>query len=370
MTAGVRETSCPAVLDAPPGTDVDPDELVRAAMRWHFSPETGSRFWLERAGQLDFDPRTDVREFGDLRMFPQVVDDLRDVPVEHLVPRGYRGAVDVVGVFESGGTTGRPKRVVFLADWMEHEMASAMRAMDARGYPRGTNWLSLGPAGPHDYAELTGQYARRRGGVRFAIDFDPRWVKRCLHERRNDEAERYLDHLMAQARDVLRSQAVGVLQAPPPLLVRLAQDEELVDLVRDQVRAITWCGTSFDLDTRALLREEVFPGIPQYGLYGSTIVLSAVFERAPLRDDECVFDPLSAHVGFTVVEPESGNPVPVGETGRVVMHHVSKSMLMPNVLERDLARRVEGLPGQVGHSLAEVRPVLEIGGVTVVEGAY
>lgn len=73
---------------------------------------------------------------------------------------------------------------------------------------------------------------------------------------------------------------------------------------------------------------------PPSKLHGSTIVLSAVFERAPLHDDECVFDPTSAHMGmgFTVVDEESGDPMPVGETGRVVMHHVSKPMLMPNVL--------------------------------------
>lgn len=370
MSSAMRTNALSTVLDAPPGAAVDPDELVRAAMRWHFSPDTGSRFWLDRAHLLGFDPRTDVRKYDDLRLFSQFLDDLRDVPVEDLLPRGYHGTANVVGVFESGGTTGRPKRVVFLADWLEHEMAAAMRAMDERGYPRGVNWLSLGPGGPHDYAELTGQYARRRGGFRFAIDFDPRWVKLCMRERRVDELERYLGHLLAQTGDVLRTQRVGVLQAPPPLLERLARDDELVELVREKVQAITWCGTSLDLDTRDVLRTEVFPDIPQYGLYGSTIVLSAVFERAEQDAGRCVFDPLTPHVSFGVVDEATGEPVPVGGQGRVVMHHVSKSLLMPNVVERDLALRVAGLPGQTGHSVADVRPVPEVGGREVTEGAY
>ncbi|MFE7314167.1 phenazine antibiotic biosynthesis protein [Streptomyces sp. NPDC057555] len=359
-----------AVLDAPLDVDVDPDELVRAAMQWHFSPETGTPFWLDRLDRLGFDPRTDVRTMADLSLFPQVVDDLRHTPVEDLLPRGYGGAAEVIGVFESGGTTGTPKRVVYLADWMEREMAQAMRAMDERGYPRGVNWLSMGPSGPHDYAELTGQHARRRAGLRFSIDFDPRWVRRCLGQGRPEEADRYLDHVLAQTTDVLSSQRVGAIQAPPPLLERLARDERLVQLVRDQVQVITWCGTSMDRDTRDLFTREVFPGIPLYGLYGSTMALGAAFERTTTDGGDSVFDSPSVNVTYEVVAPDSGKPVAVGETGQVVMHHLSKSALLPNNRERDMARRVAGPADRAGHSVADVRPVEEFTGVPVIVGAY
>ncbi|MBK3555815.1 phenazine antibiotic biosynthesis protein [Streptomyces sp. MBT56] len=359
-----------AVLEAPFDADVDPDELVRAAMRWHFTPETGTPFWLDRLKSLDFDPLTDVRTMADLHLFPQVVDDLRYTPVEDLLPRGYGGAAQVIGVFESGGTTGVPKRVLYLADWMDREMASAMRAMDERGYPRGVNWLSLGPSGPHDYAELTGQHARRRAGVRFAVDFDPRWVRRCLREGRDEDADRYLDHVLAQAADVLRTQRTGALQAPPPLLERLARDERTADLVREQVQVITWCGTSMDRDTRDVLSDEVFPGIPLFGLYGSTMALGAAFERTTTDGGDSVFDSPSAHVTYTVADPGTGRPVAVGETGQVVMHHLSKSALLPNNRERDRARRVSAPPDAAGHSVADVRPLEAFTGVPVITGAY
>lgn len=77
-------------------------------MQWHFSPETGSPYWLERARTLDFDPLTDIRTHADLVRFPNVAAELRDVRVEDLIPRGYGTHPDVVGVFESGGTTGAP----------------------------------------------------------------------------------------------------------------------------------------------------------------------------------------------------------------------------------------------------------------------
>lgn len=53
----------PAILDAGPFDGVDPDEFVRAAMRWHFDRATGSRYWLDRADRLGFDPRHDVKEW-------------------------------------------------------------------------------------------------------------------------------------------------------------------------------------------------------------------------------------------------------------------------------------------------------------------
>src|SRR5688500_15241280 len=107
------------VLDLPAHVQPDPDEFIQAAMEWHFGPETGSPFWLRRAKSLDFDPRKDVETHDDLRLFPNIVNELRDVPVTDLIPRGYGARPDIVGVFESGGTTGVPKRVVCLGDWLE-----------------------------------------------------------------------------------------------------------------------------------------------------------------------------------------------------------------------------------------------------------
>ncbi len=50
-------------------------------MEWHFNPATGSPFWLRRSCSLDFDPRTDVTCHDDLRFFPNVATELRDVPM-------------------------------------------------------------------------------------------------------------------------------------------------------------------------------------------------------------------------------------------------------------------------------------------------
>jgi hypothetical protein len=119
-----------SILDAPASARPDPDEFVQAAMQWHFSEETGSAFWLSKASSLGFDPRHEVKSTGDLARFPNIVNELRDVPAEDLIPRGYKGRPDVVSVFESGGTTGAPKRVTFLADWVD----LLDKAADARAW--------------------------------------------------------------------------------------------------------------------------------------------------------------------------------------------------------------------------------------------
>ncbi len=356
------------VLDAP---YPDPDEYVRAAMAWHFDPSTGSPFWLERAKTLDFDPRTDVRGHADLPLFPNVAAELRDVPVRDLIPRGYGDRPDVVGVFESGGTTGAPKRVVLLRDWMDRMVEWSVRNMDAHGFPHGTDWLGVVPTGPHVVGEYFRRFAATYGRHGFTVDLDPRWVKRLIAEGRRAEADAYSEHLIDQAALALRSQEIRVLTITPPLLERLARREELVELVNKKVRAIRWGGTQMDADSRFLYRTEIFPDTVLCGQYGSTMMLGFAAER-PGADDPaaCVFDPCSPAITFSVVAPESGSPVAYGERGRVVVNHVSRSFLLPNNLERDLATRVAPADGQAGDSLADITPVTRFEGEAVIEGVY
>jgi len=42
------------------------DLHVREIVQWHFSPETGSPFWLDWAKKAGWDPRAEVRSFADI----------------------------------------------------------------------------------------------------------------------------------------------------------------------------------------------------------------------------------------------------------------------------------------------------------------
>ncbi|MTD56879.1 AMP-binding protein [Amycolatopsis sp. RM579] len=341
-------------------------------MQWHFDPGTGSPFWLERARSLDFDPRRDVRTHADLRLFPNVANELRVVPLEDLVPRGYGDHPDIIGAYDSGGTTGAPKRVLLLSDWFTSLLAWKSGRMDALGFPHRANWLTLAPTGPHIFGRLMAELPRMRGGINFTVDLDPRWVRRSLQEGRGDEAGRYAEHVVDQAESVLLHQKVGVLVATPPLLERMAERDELVAAINEKVSVIMWGGAHLDADTRAVLQHDVFPNVRLCGQYGSTMILGGTMER-PAGDGgsgPCVFDSFSPYVTFEVVDPGTGAAVADGERGQVVMHHLSKSMLLPNNLERDEATHVPAQPGALGVSVADVTPVAVFEQAQVIEGVY
>ncbi|MFF8813985.1 phenazine antibiotic biosynthesis protein [Streptomyces pactum] len=379
--------AAPEVLNVPFGTRPDPDEYIQAAMAWHFGPETGSPFWLARAASLGFDPVKEVRTVADLSRFPDVTGELRQVPVRDLIPRGYGPAPDLVGVFESGGTTGIPKRIVCFREWMDRLTHGMSADLDRLGIPRGLDWLAIAPSGPHMVGEMVGTTAARHGGMMFRIDMDPRWVKRLIAAGRGQEADAYVDHLVEQAEHVLRTQDIGVLMTTPPMLERLARNDDLVELVREKVQGIMWGGAHMTADTRDLLRSEVFPGVKLYGTYGNTMMLGGATERiadgdgsadgaattGDTDDGLCVFDPQTPFVTFSVVDPAdpaSRTPVAYGERGQVVMSHVSRSCLLPNNLERDLAVRVPAPAGAVGDSVADVGPVAVFDDEKVIEGVY
>ncbi|RPF30463.1 phenazine antibiotic biosynthesis protein [Streptomyces sp. TLI_185] len=361
----------PAVLDAGPSNGVDPDEFVRAAMRWHFAPETGSRYWLDRADRLAFDPRQDVKGVDDLSLFPDLTDELRDVPVTDLVPRGYGGKARLVNVFDSGGTTGAPKRVVQLDDWVRHSTRQIDARLREHGLPVGAQWLTVAPTGPHLVGDVLQRAAASLGGPALSVDMDPRWVKKLIAAGRTDEVEAYTDHLVEQCRRILLTQDIGVLAATTPLLARFAREDDLLERINDSVEAIVWGGTHMDPDTRHLLATEVFPDVALIGMYGNTMMLTALLERPGLDAlQPCVFDPASPYVFLSVVAPGTGERVANGERGQVVVSHVSKSMLIPNNAERDTAVRMRPAHGHAGDAVADVAPVPAVQGETVIEGVY
>src|ERR1044071_751767 len=149
------------------------DAQVREVVQWHFSPETGTPFWLEKAKELKFNPLKDVKTFDDLKKFPFFEDEwLRGGPVRRWVPKGY--ANKPVYVFETGGTTGIPKsRVLVDAFRIDYEQFSA--TLPDKFFPKGANWLMLGPSGPRRLRLAVEHLCHFRGGICFCIDLDPRW---------------------------------------------------------------------------------------------------------------------------------------------------------------------------------------------------
>jgi phenylacetate-coenzyme A ligase PaaK-like adenylate-forming protein len=347
----------------------NPDAYLRAAIAWHFGEDTGSPFWLRTAKSLPFNPLTDIATFADLSLFPNLVDDLRDVTVGDLIPRGYGTPPPVPRIFESGGTTGAPKRTVQMPDWVEQVTQWQIEDFTAGGFVPGHGLLFLMPSGPHGVGHFSRAVSERLGSIFYPIDLDPRWVKKIAARGRSDEVSAYVDHVLGQARYILQTQDVVNLHTTPPLIQAIARDEALVQLVNSRVRYILLSGAHVDLDTLDVLRD-VFPETAISMAFGSTMIMSQARTRLGTDGESWVFDPRTPYVVFWVIDPATGEQVPYGSRGQVVMNHISKPMFIPNNLERDTAVRRPGPDGQIGDSVAEVAPVATYDGESVIEGVY
>ncbi len=361
-----------SLLDVPRSVPVeDAEAYLRAAIAWHFGEETGSQFWLRTAQTLNFNPLTDVNTFADLRLFPNLVNELRSVPVEDLIPRGYSSPGSpppLPQIFESGGTTGAPKRTVQLPDWIAQVVQWQTEDFAGGGFVRDRGFLCLMPSGPHGVGYFSRLVSERLGAAFHAIDIDPRWVKKVAARNAAPEVAAYIDHVIEQAVFVLQTQRVANLHTTPPLLEAIARRDRVVDLINDKIRYLLLSGAHVDADTLDLLRD-IFPATAITMAFGSTMVLSQAVTRST-DDDAFVFDPRTPYVVFWVVDPDTGQRVPYGQRGQVVMNHISKGMFIPNNLERDLAIRMPGPAGQLSDSVSQVRPVTTFEGEAVVEGVY
>jgi phenylacetate-coenzyme A ligase PaaK-like adenylate-forming protein len=347
---------------------VDAEAYLRAAIAWHFGGDTGSAFWLRAAKDLDFDPLTEVTTFDDLRRFPNLANELRDVPVEDLIPRGYGSPPPVPQVFESGGTTGAPKRTVQLPDWIDQVVQWQTEDFTSGGFVPGGGFLCLMPSGPHGVSYFSRRISERLGSVFHSIDLDPRWVKKLAARNAAGEVSAYVEHVLAQTRWILQTQTVVNMHATPPLLDGIARNDSDVDLMNDKVRWLLLSGAHVDPDTLDVLRD-VFPDTTITVAFGSTMILSQA-TTAEVDSGAFVFHPRTPYVVFWVVDPDTGEAVRYGERGQIVMNHISKGMFIPNNLERDSAIRLPGPDGQVGDSVSEVAPVMTFDGEAVIEGVY
>jgi hypothetical protein len=356
------------ILD-PARVPADPDEYLRAAIRWHFGEDTGSPFWLRRAATLDFDPIRDVRGYQDLALFPNTVDELRDISVFDLVPRGYGPDRPAPQVFETGGTTGAPKRVIHMPDWIDASITRLLAGPQFAGRPPG-NILTAVPTGPHKIGVYYDHVVVRQHTVKFSIDIDPRWVKKLVARGRQDEMDLYVEHVLDQVEDVLRTQPVSLLVITPPLLRAAARRASTHQLINEAIEVVFWGGAHMTIDDRYEMQLK-FPGIRLVSRYNSALILEGANERPGIGpDEELVYDPFSPVVTFRVVDPATMRPVEYGDRGQVVMNHVSKGMFIPNNLERDTVIRVPAPPGVIGDSVAAPAPVATFGGQAVIEGVY
>lgn len=349
------------------------DAHVRDTVRWHFSEETGSPFWLNKAKEYGWDPKKEVQVFEDLRKFPLFEDDwFRGGPVKRWLPKGLEGQPTFV--FETGGTTGIPKTRVVVEDHrLDYEMFS--HTLPDKFFPKGANWLMLGPSGPRRLRLAVEHLAQYRGGISFCVDLDPRWVVKLIKKGWMEHLEAYKDHIIDQAITILSAgHDIKCMFTTPKLLESLAQRlEKMGSSISDQgITGIFSGGTEFTPQfTRFAMEEYLDERTFMTPTYGNTLMGLAASKPVTAAEGYKIsyYAPQPRAVVELVDFKDHTQVVPYGQTGRVKLYTLTKELFIPGFLERDEGERELPYDAYPWDGVSGVRPFHEFAKSTVV-GVY
>jgi hypothetical protein len=349
----------------------NPEDWLGHVIDLHFDPRWGSPYWLERQRELDMEVRREVRTIEDLpKLGPMPEEDLRRFPVESFIPRCLVEAKTRFILGESAGTTGRPKITAYLHEEFYPVFVDWFGVVaERRGFPKGCNWLWVGPSGPHIIGKAVSLVAKRMGSLDpFSIDLDPRWAKKLGKD--SIGYRRYLEHLIEQAIDLISVQEIGVIFSTPPLLLELAL--KMPEEKRLGIKGIHYGGMAVEKWLLKRLKEELFPNAVHLSGYGNTLFgLSLEVEASP--DFDLDYYPPGPRMLLQVVDLESDlefrnskfairnsrprewcfQVVDYGEEGQVVFHRLDESFFIPNMFERDRGIRIAPSPAAEALGVAQ-----------------
>mgnify|MGYP001232499523 CR=1 FL=1 len=343
----------------------DLDKWTRRIVGRHFDPEHGSPFWLRRRAELPFEP-SDITRYSELELFgPFPLDVLRTCDPDDLVPMAARRPLAGM-VWESGGTTGRPKRIFYTRDMIrEREIWRRWADRELADFADGSRWLNAMPTGPHIAGSVAPAQAEAGTAQVFGIDMDPRWVKRALRTGRRELADEYISHLLEQISDVLSSQEIRYLATTPALLQVLCRR---APALLGGVRGARLSGTQITTPMYREFRRVLGPKFTILRRYGNSIADPGVGVGSEQDDEILPYLIAYPYSTMQVVDPAEWRRVlGYGQAGQVRLTVLRDDLFLPNVLERDQAVRWkdDDWPCDI---VANVCPLPT--GPTAVEGIY
>ena len=336
------------------------DAHVRDMVAWHFSPETGTPFWLAKAKTLGFDPRKEVKSFDDLKKFGLFEDEwLRGGPVRRWVPQALQSKP--IYVFETGGTTGIPKSRVVVDDFrIDYEMFSD--TLPEKYFPKGSNWLMLGPSGPRRLRLAVEHLCQYRGGICFCVDLDPRWVIKLIKKGWMEHLKAYQEHVIDQAMTILSAgHDIKCMFTTPKLLDALAAriEKEGSSIAQKGITGVFCGGTEMTAQwIRFAIEELLGPGVYIAPTYGNTLMgLAAADMPTPEQNYKIAYyAPEPRAVAQVVDFDDPDKVVDYGQTGRVILTTLTKELFIPRFLERDEGEREPPYDKYPWDGVSGVRP--------------
>ncbi|MBM4072079.1 MAG: hypothetical protein FJ271_24605 [Planctomycetes bacterium] len=349
------------------------DAHVRDMIAWHFDPEKGTPFWLDKVKELGFDPRKEVRCFDDLKKFGLFEDEwLRGGPVRRWIPKALHSKP--IYVFETGGTTGIPKSRVVVDDFrIDYEMFSD--TLPEKFFPKGSNWLMLGPSGPRRLRLAVEHLCQHRGGICFCVDLDPRWVIKLIKKGWMEHLKAYQEHIIDQALTVLSAKHdIKCMFTTPKLLDALANrlEKDGSSIAKTGITGIFCGGTEMTSQwIRFAIEELLGQGIYIAPTYGNTLMgLAAAEMPTPEQDYKIAYYAPEPRAVAQVVDFDDPNKlVAVGKTGRVMLTTLTRELFIPRFLERDEGEREPPSAKYPWDGVSGVRPFHGFASTTTV-GVY
>jgi phenylacetate-coenzyme A ligase PaaK-like adenylate-forming protein len=349
------------------------DSHVREIIQWHFNPETGAPFWIEKAKDLGFDPRKEVNCFADLKKFGHFEDEwLRGGPVRRWVPKALQNKP--IYVFETGGTTGIPKSRVVVDDFrIDYELFS--QSLPDKYFPKGSNWLMLGPSGPRRLRLAVEHLCQHRGGVCFCLDLDPRWVVKLIKKGWMEHLKAYQEHVIDQAMTILSANhEIKCMFTTPKLLDALAGrlEKEGTSVAKCGITGVFCGGTEMTSQwIRFAIEEFLGPEVYIAPTYGNTLMGLAASEMPTAKDEYkiCYYAPEPRAVAEVVEFDNYDKVVDYGQEGRVMLTTLTKEFFVPRFMERDEGVREKPSARYPWDGVSGVKPFRAFAATTTV-GVY
>jgi phenylacetate-coenzyme A ligase PaaK-like adenylate-forming protein len=354
------------------------DQHAVEVIQFHFHESTGCPFWLEKKKELKFDPLKEVKSYADIQKFPLFEDEwLRGGPVRRWVPKAYEKRP--IYVFETGGTTGIPKSRVVIDDFRIDYTNFSHTLLD-QYFPKGSNWLMLGPSGPRRLRLAVEHLAQERGGICFCIDLDPRWVVKLIKKGWMEHLEAYKKHCIDQALTILSAgHDIKCMFGTPKLIESLCQALEAQgkSFKDTGITGIFSGGTEFTPQWTRFCVEEYFGGPPEESgvymtpTYGNTL-MGLACGKPPTAAENYKISYYAPQPRAVVEVVDFDDPMKVvgyGETGRTKLTTLTKEFFVPGFLERDEGEREPPYAKYPWDGISGVRPYRNIPGGTTV-GVY
>jgi phenylacetate-coenzyme A ligase PaaK-like adenylate-forming protein len=354
------------------------DAHAYETIQFHFHESTGCPFWLEKKREFKFDPLKEVKNYADIQKFPLFEDEwLRGGPIRRWVPKFYEKSP--VYVFETGGTTGIPKSRMVVDDFrIDYENFS--HTLPDQYFPKGANWLMLGPSGPRRLRLAVEHLCQYRGGICFCIDLDPRWVVKLIKKGWMEHLEAYKKHCIDQALTILSAgHDIKCMFGTPKLIESLCQalEEQGKSFKDTGITGIFSGGTEFTPQWTRFCIEEYFGGPPEESgiymtpTYGNTLMGLACSKPVTAAEGYKIsyYAPQPRAVAEVVDFDDPMKLVGYGETGRVKLTTLTKEFFVPGFLERDEGEREKPYAKYPWDGVSGVRPYHNIPGGTTV-GVY